>query len=394
MVTRDPSRQTSWLLLLPLFLWGVLLARPAKALDQNVAASAQLDYHLVGSWIGPDRSSYPKGAFDAFTLEASLKVAVDVSEHLSANVKFCYGCHGFEADMVYFDMRAFDELNVRVGRFSPSFGSFNLRHDPGNHKLSDKPLPYDMGRMLRNAAWNNGVLPSPFPDNGVEVNGSHWFGESVQLDYAAYAVSGFKQNNPDAMDLNFGASRSPYYVDNNSRPALGARIALTGKLSAVSEVTIGASGMGGTYDPNGNHTYYIGGADLTARIDRTSIRLEYLVRRQELDTTNPTFYKYPFADDIRSFFVKHGAFAEVEVPLSRGLDIVGRVDGLYRVGNVSATSELSSKSSVLRETLGLAFAIERNFRLKVSAETWQFNDPDVAGRRSDLSFHLGAVGTF
>jgi len=72
--------------------------------------------------------------------------------------------------MIYFDLRAFDELNVRIGRFSPSFGSFNLRHDPGNHKLSDKPLPYDMGRMLRNATWNNGVLPSPFPDNGVEVN--------------------------------------------------------------------------------------------------------------------------------------------------------------------------------------------------------------------------------
>ncbi len=79
MVTRDPGRQTSWLLLLPLFLWALLLARPAKALDQNVAASAQLDYHLVGSWIGPSRSSYPKGAFDAFTLEASLKVAVDVA---------------------------------------------------------------------------------------------------------------------------------------------------------------------------------------------------------------------------------------------------------------------------------------------------------------------------
>jgi hypothetical protein len=393
MVMRD-SRQKAWLLLLPLFLLVAFRARPARALDQNVAASAQLDYHLVGSWIGPNRSSYSKGAFDGFTMEASLKVAVDVSEHLSANVKFCYGCHGFEADMVYFDMRAFDELNVRVGRFSPSFGSFNLRHDPGNHKLSDKPLPYDMGRMLRNGAWNNGVLPSPFPDNGVEVNGAHWFGESVQLDYAVYAVTGFKQSTPNEIDLNFGESHSPYYVDNNSRPALGARIALTGKLGALSEVTLGASGMGGTYDPNGRLTYYIGGADLTARIDRTSIRFEYLVRRQEFDTTNPMLFKYPFADDIGSFFVKHGAFAEVEVPLSRGLDLVGRVDGLYRAGNVSAASELSSKSSVLRETLGLAFAIERNFRLKGSAETWQFNDPDAAGRRSDVSFHLGAVGTF
>jgi len=33
---------------------------------------------------------------NAFTTEASLKLAVDVSEHISANVKLCYGCHGFE----------------------------------------------------------------------------------------------------------------------------------------------------------------------------------------------------------------------------------------------------------------------------------------------------------
>jgi len=54
-----------------------------------------------------------------------------------------------------------------------------LRHDPANHCLSDKPLAYDMGRMLRLRDWNLGVLPSPFPDNGVEASGRHWFGSSV-----------------------------------------------------------------------------------------------------------------------------------------------------------------------------------------------------------------------
>ena len=82
---------------------------------------------------------------------------------ISANMKVCYGCHGFEADMMYFDVRVADELNFRVGRFSPSFGAFNLRHDPANHRLSDKPLPYDMGRMLRMRQWNMSVLPEPVP---------------------------------------------------------------------------------------------------------------------------------------------------------------------------------------------------------------------------------------
>src|SRR6185369_11625644 len=139
--------------------------------------------------------------------------AVDFSERVSANMKVCYGCHGFEADMMYFDIRVSDELNFRVGRFSPSFGAFNLRHDPANHRLSDKPLPYDMGRMLRLRQWNMSVLPSPFPDDGTK-----FFGDSLQLDYAVYAVSGFKAE-ARPIDLDFRLSRTPqYYVDNNARP--------------------------------------------------------------------------------------------------------------------------------------------------------------------------------
>ena len=181
-----------------------------------------------------------------------MKLSVDVNEHLSANVKVCVGCHGFEVDMAYFDLRAADELNFRLGRFSPSFGSFNLRHDPANQKLSDKPLPYDMGRMLRKTAWNNGVLPAPFPDNGAEINGTHWFGDGAQVDFAVFAVMGFK-NDTDAhpTDLNFAEAHVPnYFVDNNGRPTTGARIALTIKTGEASDVSIGGSGLYGTYDPH------------------------------------------------------------------------------------------------------------------------------------------------
>src|SRR6185369_494284 len=170
--------------------------------------------------------------------------AVDFSERVSANMKVCYGCHGFEADMMYFDFRIADELNFRVGRFSPSFGMFNLRHDPANHRLSDKPLPYDMGRMLRLREWNMGVLPSPFPDNGLEINGTHWFGETAELDYAVYAVNGFR-GDKGAQDIDFQQSRdrNTYYTDNNGRPTVGARAAFTIKLGQSSDMTIGASGM-------------------------------------------------------------------------------------------------------------------------------------------------------
>jgi hypothetical protein len=381
--------------------------RPASADEErNFAGSAQVDYHLVASEPAAVAAPGPATTFEGFTIEAAVKAAVDVSEHLSANVKVCYGCHGFELDMAYFDYRVADELNVRTGRFSPSFGAFNLRHDPANHMASDKPLPYDMGRMLRKGDWNNGVLPSPFPTNGVELNGTHWIGDVAQLDYAAYAVMGFK-NDTDAnpTDFNFQESHLPYYLTNDPRPASGTRLALTLKTSAVSDMTLGASGLFGTYDPQNKLTYAIVGGDLSLRVQRTALRIEYLVRRQQFDTSNPDIFRYAIAPAGGDFFAKHGAYIELEHPIADALALLGRVDGMYRVGNVSnvpvgsttgtpVQSPLTNKSYVIRETLGLAVALERNFRLKGSVELWQFSYADAVGRETELSFHLGAVGSF
>jgi hypothetical protein len=370
------------------------LAGSALAIERNLAGSAQLDYHAVTANFRANRADGVPDVIDGFTLEAALKVAVDVSDHLSANVKVCYACHGFEAGMAYFDIRARDELNVRIGRFSPSFGSFNLRHDPANHKLSDKPLPYDMGRMLRFGAWNNGVLPSPFPDNGVELNGTHWFGEDVQLDYALYVVTGFKQSAQNPTDLNFVESRLPYYDDNNSRPSAGSRVAVTAKLGSLSDLTIGASATGGTYDMKNDLSYVIVGGDVALRIDRTTLRMEYLMRRQHMDTSDPTLFKYPVAATRGDVFAKNGAFVELEQPVTRELDAIARFDAMYRAGNVPINSELSNSSWVARATLGIALAVQRNMRIKASAELWQFRDEPSAGWKPETSFHLGAVGSF
>jgi hypothetical protein len=388
--------------LAPLVLFAVILAAlftlaPASAIEHNIAASGQLDYEYVPTARNGDPNAGTYNTFDGFTLEAAAKLSVDVNEHLSANVKVCFGCHGFEADMFYFDYRVWDELNVRAGRFSPSFGSFVLRHDPANQKLTDKPLPYDMGRMLRKGVWNNGVLPAPFPSNGLELDGTHWFGEGVQLDYAAYAITGFRNDtDPYPTDLNFVESHSPtYFIAVNGRPAFGGRTALTVKTGNASDVSAGVSGMYGLYDPHDRFSYLILGADLSVRIHRTNIRMEYLIRRQQMDTDEPSLFKYEVSAQGGDFFTKQGAFAEVEQPLVADLDVIARLDGMLRTGNVLATSPLSSNASVVRETLGFAYALDRNFRLKTSGELWEFNTPDaVTGRTTEVSLHLGFVGTF
>ncbi|MBL8714812.1 MAG: hypothetical protein JNL79_02385 [Myxococcales bacterium] len=385
-------------LLVAFVLLGVLVsfARRVGAVERNFAGSGQFDYHYVVNGQSPGGIT-PR---DGFTTELALKVAVDVTDKVSANVKVCYGCHGFEVPMAHLDYRVADELNFRVGRFSPSLGAFNLRHDPANHRLSSKPLIYDMGRMLRKNEWNMGVLPSPFPDNGVEVSGTHWFGESVQLDYALYAVSGFKAAS-DATDLDFQLNRQPYYTDNNSRPTVGGRLALTFKLGEASDLTVGGSSQYGTFDPDRKQSYWFYGADASLRLSRTNIRVEWLARRQTFDASDPTRFAYVVPKDGGDFFVKQGGYAEIEHPLGKKVDGVFRYDVMYRTGNVLVGSELRRQSAVQRFTVGAMVTVDRAFRVKASTEIWQFSDPEPGDKlapRSDVShavaFHLGVVGTY
>ena len=110
---------------------------------------------------------------------------------------------------------------------------------------------------------------------------------------------------------------------------------------------------------------------------------------------DPQIFKYAVPARGGDFFTKHGGFIELEQPIVKDFDFIGRFDEMVRAGNVLATSALSSNAYVVRETLGLAYALDRNFRLKTSGELWEFSGPDpITGRTTEVSVHLGFVGTF
>jgi len=355
---------------------------------RNFAGSVQLDYLAIPTEkIGRDQ------AFDGATVELSLKLAMDFGDRVSSNVKVCVACHGMEVGMAYFDVRVRDELNLRVGRFTPALGSFPQRHDPANHRTSDKPLPYDMGRMLHFREWGEGVLPAPWVDNGLEINGTHFFEAGGQIDYALYAVGGPK-GSYDGFDFDYTQSRSGerYYIDNNSRPTVGARIGASIDVGKSSSVTMGASVMAGHYDPEAELDFVLAGADLVLRIDRSYLRAEYLLRRTRfaLGDDPASRLKYgPGADQTYDdFTVRDGFYAELEVPAG-DFDLIGRWDGLRRLGNLPATSPLRSTSIVLRYTAGLAYRLTGGLRVKTSAELYDFSDFD-----DELAIHLGLAGPF
>jgi hypothetical protein len=305
----------------------------------------------------------------------------------------CVACHGLEVGMAFFDLRVADELNIRVGRFTPQFGNFPLRHDPANHRTSDKPLPYDMGRMLRLREWNMSVLPAPWVDNGVEVNGT-FFGDSARFDYAVYAIGGPKGGEDD-VDFDFIQSRSRerYYVDNNSRPSLGARLAGTLELGDDLVLSLGASAMAGHYDPVNELGFAIGGLDVFAQLGRLRWRSEYLLRRTEmaLGDDPASRFKYGPSEDGRfdDFFLKEGFYSELELPIGDAVELIARWDGLRRIGNVLATSPLRSDSAILRYTAAIAYRLDMGLRVKASVELYDFSDFE-----DELALHLGLAGPF
>jgi hypothetical protein len=366
---------------------ALVVARPAAAqkVERNFAGSVQLDYMAI-----PTDSVGRNIALDSATVEVSLKVTQDFGDRISASIKLCVACHGVETAMAFFDLRVADELNFRVGRFTPQFGAFPIRVDPANHRTSDKPLPYDMGRMLRLTDWNMSVLPSPWVDNGLEVSGAHFFSPTIQVDYAVYAIGG-PRGAADAVDFDYKLSRTgeAYYVDNNSRPSVGARLALN-IVHDKTAITAGLSGMGGTYDPANKLSYAVGGADLAVQFSRVFLRAEYLLRRTEMSLGDDPAMRFKYGPGKHGFdshFLKHGWYAELEVPITDRIDGIARWDGLRRQGNVLRTSELRSDSALLRYTVGGSIRLAGATRIKLSGEFYDFSD-----FKDEIAIHAAVAG--
>ena len=377
------------LLALVIFATALVIMGTSYAFERNFAGSAQLDYLAV-----PTRVDARDITFDGFTTELSLKMAVDVNDQVTSSVKTCYGCHGFEMGMAFIDYRIAEALTVRVGRFTPSFGDFPVRHDPANHRTSDKPLPYDMGRMLRLREFGMSILPAPYVDNGLELRGTVLLGDTVDLDYAIYAIGGLR-GGTDATDVDFIQSRSAglYYVDNNSRPSGGGRLALALQLGDEGSLKWGASGLYGTYDPHNNLDYFVVGTDLVFRWASWTVRTEYLLRRTRMALgDNPaTRFRYGPTDDgtFDDGFIKDGFYLETDFALNDRLELVARWDGMRRLGNVPMASPLRARSAVLRYTGGINLRLPQSMRVKLSGEIYDFSDFD-----DEIALHLGMVAIF
>jgi hypothetical protein len=349
----------------------LLVGFPSSAFDALLSGSASVDYRLVS---GPNPQQNPSLlGITGLTVEVAQKVVVEVGRGVSFSVKACGGCHGIEIDQAYGEIHLKRFFNLRVGRLNVPFGEFTVRHDPANFSTPSRPLPFAMGDMLEygREAFNLGIVPAPYVDNGVEVFGGVSLGERAQLDYALYVVKGLAGDN----DLDFARSRS--YVDNNRSPAFGGRLVLTGD-----DWAIGGSASAGAYDAKDSLWYTMAGLELYLRLGPVVFRAEALGRRTDLD---PAADGYPFLL-TDPWFLKLGWYAQLDwtpVPL---LTLILRSDGLQRLGMPLPSTPLSPSAGVQRQTLAALIRVNENLAVKADYELWTFSGAPFQTR------HMGRLG--
>jgi hypothetical protein len=352
--------------------------------NTSFSGTAYVDY-----W-GMDSKAIAKRSPSGVTIDAAIKMGVDVSDDLTFSAKACISCHGMEFDHVMIDWMPSTKFNVQAGRIAVPFGEYSNRVDPSGHKTVSAPLIYDMGRMAfgEKSAMNLGVLPLPYTDTGVMVYGQFFLVQSLQVWYGAYGTAGLRGSN----DLDFIASRSIYYTDNNRVPAGGGRIVMTYASeggSFLGDISVGASATAGRYDRDANLGYLVWGADASVQLGRLTARGEYATRQTDLDP-NATSYPYKLVDP---WFRKEGWYGELEFPVpfvDRWASAALRYDELRRTGTpLTANSPLSPDSAIQRYTVGLMITPAPSLYLKLDYERWSATDFPAFN-----AAHLGFGGSF
>jgi hypothetical protein len=366
----------------------VLLALAAAAMLAAGEASAGSNTSFSGTayvdYWGMSSKTMAKRSPSGVTIDAAIKLGVDVNDDLTFSAKACFSCHGIEFDNVMLDWMPSTRFNVQVGRLPIPFGEFSNRVDPSGHKTVSAPLIYDMGRMAfgEKSAMNLGVLPLPYTDTGVLIYGQFFVAESFQVWYGGYATAGLRGGN----DLDFIATRSIYYTDNNRVPAGGGRVVITHASeggSLLGDVSLGGSATAGRYDRDARLGYLAWGADASLQLGKVTLRGEYATRQTDLDPKA----SYPYAL-IDPWISKDGWYGELEFPVpivDRYVSAALRYDELHRRGTpLSASSPLSPESSIQRYTAGFMIIPAPSLYLKVGYEYWSATDFPA--------FHAGHLG--
>ncbi len=310
--------------------------------------------------------------------EYALGATFHASRGLRIQVRTCVGCHDFQIQNAFGEAELSESLTLRVGRLPVPFGSLSRRVNPAQMESSTKPLPYIMGGMVGERAFNLGIVPAPAVDNGASIQASFWLGP-VQIGGEAAVLRGFKGTSPD---IDYAVSR--LFPDNNGEPAGSGRLSV-----AVGLFTLGISGMVGTYDVDHDLGYRLAGVDLQLQFGTWSLRAEALWRETEF-----------FGAGLKEHVSRRRAYVvEVDGPIADRWRLFVLHDAMEMRGLFATTAgplvtpgapPFDEKSNrVFRVAGGAVFSVRPGLQIKGSVEWWSFDHfkPCAVG-------HLGVVFDF
>lgn len=341
----------------------------------NVHGYLSTDFNVLAGSAEARGSMRDEGILGEFALGGSLHLA----KSFRIEMRACVGCHEFQLKDAYFDFDLTKAITLRGGRIPLPFGSLSQRANPVQMETTSKPLPYIMGRMPRDQAFNQGIVPAPAVDNGASILGNVWLGQDLQLGYEAAIVRGFKGADPD---IDWESSRD--FPDNNGEPAGCARLVLSG-----SAFSFGISGMIGSYDDDDRLQYRMAEIDATYTLGPVTLRLEALGRATE-------FFNAAGEVDVSR---RLAYVAQVDVQLNESVRVFLLHDflsvrGLFLSpaagGFPSPAPGLTDDHNTIhRYVAGAVFSLRPGLLIKVSAELWNFSD-----FRDATVFHAELVASF
>jgi hypothetical protein len=283
---------------------------------------------------------------------------------VSANLRVCWGCHGLELEEAALAWRPLPVFSVRAGRLNVHAGSFNARHDFNTRATLTKPLTRMMGGMVRQTEFNQGVLPAPYVDNGVNA--------ALELDFGAAAMrlDGYVLAGLKGVGNDIAFDRSRNFPDNNGEPSFGATFGLETPL-----LSLHLAYLWGNYDADARRSYQIASADFGARLGPVTLEGEIAWRQTQFTRAGS-----PGGEDQ---FWKWGWWLQADWNIVDTLRLTLAADSLNVKGIYlasfgptpnAALAVTDDNNRVIRGTLGLSYTTVGGVLLRLSGEYWEFSD--------------------
>ena len=202
---------------------------------------------------------------------------------------------------------------------------------------------------------------------------------------------------PTPLDFDFTLSRSgeSYYVDNNSRPVLGGQLVASVDRRQRDAVTLGASVMRGTYDPEHELRVrdLIGAHAVAAHRRRVPARASTCARRTEMalgEDPAARFRTAPAPTAVRSV-LRQGRLLRRARGAGRQRVDVGRCARTACAGAATSSrpATLRSDSACCATPRRSRSRCAQSLRLKLSCEFYDFSDFE-----DESVVHLGIAGPF